>query len=206
MAYIECPSCGKSALRVASRCPHCGLIFTPGMIPPEAPNRARRLWVIAGALVAVVAAVVVGRYRTEAPPSPPRAAPAATAPAESRPEPPVAVTAPPIIVQPVAPARDSAVDSTPPAPAAPPRAAPPQAAPSNVAPASTVPSGDQLQRYAMTWVNVRDRRSPNAAPVRVLDPGEAVLVDSLIGGWYRVVIDGQPIGYAYGSNLGETAP
>jgi hypothetical protein len=40
----------------------------------------------------------------------------------------------------------------------------------------------------------------------VLNPGEAVLVDSLIGGWYRVLIDGQPIGYVYGTNLSEGAP
>jgi hypothetical protein len=40
----------------------------------------------------------------------------------------------------------------------------------------------------------------------VLDPGQPVLVDSLVGGWYRVVIDGQPIGYAYGSNLSAEAP
>ena len=40
----------------------------------------------------------------------------------------------------------------------------------------------------------------------MLDPGQAVLVDSLVGGWYRVVIDGQPIGYAYGTNLSVEAP
>jgi len=40
----------------------------------------------------------------------------------------------------------------------------------------------------------------------VLEPGQAVLVDSLVGGWYRVVIDGRSIGYAYRSNLSEQAP
>jgi hypothetical protein len=73
-------------------------------------------------------------------------------------------------------------------------------------PTPSAPTGEQLQRYATTWVNVRDRRSPDAVPVRVLNPGEAMLVDSLAGGWYRVVIDGQPIGYAYTSNLSEEAP
>ncbi len=74
------------------------------------------------------------------------------------------------------------------------------------APSPPAPTGEQLRRYAATWVNVRDRRSPDAAPVRVLDPGEAVLVDSIVGGWYRVLMDGRPIGYAYTSNLSEEAP
>jgi len=113
------------------------------------------------------------------------------------------------------------VDSTPSPAAHGPEAAPPPAAPAPVtsAPVTSapveatpvettpvLPTGGQLQRYASTWVNVRDRRGPDAAPVRVLDPGEAVLVDSLVGGWYRVVIDGQAIGYAYSSNLSERAP
>ena len=118
------------------------------------------------------------------------------APAESQPEPPVTVSTPPIRAEPLAQAGDSAVDSAPPPAAAPPQAAPPPAA----------PAGEQLQRYAGTWVNVRDRRSPSGASVRVLNPGDVILVDSLIGGWYRVVIDGQPIGYVYGSNLSEDAP
>jgi hypothetical protein len=196
MPYFKCPSCGETALRVAQRCPHCGLIFTPDMIPPAEPNRLQRPLLLAGALVALVAVVMVARNQTEPRAAPPRPAQAATVPTESQPEPPVTAIAPPIPVQPPAPARDSTVDSTPPPPAAPPKATP----------TSPSPTGEQLQRYATTWVNVRVRRGPDAAAVRVLDPGEAVLVDSLVGGWYRVLIDGQSIGYAYGSNLSEAAP
>jgi len=207
MAYVECPSCGKTALRVASRCPHCGLLFSPGVLPPAEPNRLRGGWVMAGALVAVVAVVVGIRTWTEPRADPPRPAVEALAPPASQPEPPATVVAPPIPVQPIAPAGDSAVDSTPPPAAALPQAEPPPAAALPQAePPPVAPTGGQLRRFATTWVNVRDRRGPNATAVRVLDPGEAIQVDSLAGGWYRVVIDGQPIGYAYGSNLSETAP
>lgn len=211
MAYVECPSCGKRALSVASRCPHCGLLFSPGVLPPVEPNRLPGRLLMAGSLVALLVVVVLARKQNEpraaalSPASPVTApaatAPPATAPAERQSAPPATVSAPPIPVQPLAPARDSAVDSTPP-----PAAAPPQDAPLQAAPPPAAPTGEQLRRYATTWVNVRDRRSPDAAPVRVLNPGEALLVDSLVGGWYRVVIDGQSIGYAYGSNLSEEAP
>jgi hypothetical protein len=194
MPYFECPSCGKTALRVASRCPHCGLNFSPDMIPPAEPHRLRQRLVVSGALLVLAAVVVVVWNRRE-----PRAAP--TRPPESQPETPVTVIAPSIPVQPPAPARGTVVDSTPLPAAALPEAAPPPAAQPPAA-----PTGEQLQRYASTWVNVRDRRGPNATSVRVLDPGEAILVDSLVGGWYRAVIDGQPIGYAYRSNLSEGAP
>jgi hypothetical protein len=211
MAYIECPSCGKTALSVASRCPHCGLLFSQGVLPPVEPNRLPGRLLLAGAIVAFLALVVLARKQNEPraaalSPAPPVTTPAATAPGERRTEPPAALVAPPVPVQPTAPARDSAVDSTPPPAVSVPVAAPPRAAPVPEVLAPAVPAGDQVRRYATTWVNVRDRRGPGAEPVRVLDPGEAILVDSLVGGWYRVVIDGQPIGYAYGSNLSAETP
>ncbi|HMU61167.1 MAG TPA: hypothetical protein PKA66_05245, partial [Gemmatimonadales bacterium] len=182
MAYIECPSCGKTALSVASRCPHCGLLFSQGVIPPVEPNRLPGRLLMAGGLVAFLALVMLARKQNEPrtaalSPAPRVTAPAAPAPAERQPETPAAGIAPPIPVQPAAPARDSAADSTP-TPAAPVT----EAAPPRAAPVPAVPTRDQVLRYATTWVNVRDRRGPTSEPVRVLDPGEAVLVDSLVGG------------------------
>ena len=46
------------------------------------------------------------------------------------------------------------------------------------------------------FVNVRRSPSPTATTVAVLEPGEAVLVDSLRRGWYRIVRDGRTLGYA----------
>jgi hypothetical protein len=63
-----------------------------------------------------------------------------------------------------------------------------------------------MQRYATDWVNVRSGRNPTAPRVLVLNRGQAVLVDSLKQGWYRVLLDGRPVGYVYRSFLGATPP
>jgi hypothetical protein len=63
-----------------------------------------------------------------------------------------------------------------------------------------------LTRYARTWVNVRDGRAQAAPSVRVLTPGEPVLVDSLQGGWYRVLAEGRTVGYVHRSNLDAAPP
>ena len=193
MSYIECPSCGKKALSVATRCPHCSLIFSPGMIEratlPSEVNRLRRLLVMAGALV--VLAVVAVLLQTWMGSSADTAPPAANG-LTSQPLPPDTATPPPIPAQPLDTARSIRVRLLPPAPV--------EAAPT---PAAT---GRQLQRYAKTWVNVRGGRSRRSPDVRVLNPGEAVLVDSLVRGWYRVVIGGQPVGYVDRRYLDVEAP
>jgi len=42
--------------------------------------------------------------------------------------------------------------------------------------------------------------------VRVLNPGEAVLVDSLKRGWYRVLADGRIVGYVHRTQLDAAPP
>jgi len=54
-------------------------------------------------------------------------------------------------------------------------------------------SGEQL--YASTWVNVRARPSASAPVVRVLSPGDPVVVNSLRQGWYLAEVGGQTLGY-----------
>ena len=56
---------------------------------------------------------------------------------------------------------------------------------------------------ARTWTHVRSRRSPKAELSAVLTPGDTVLADSLSRGWYRVVLEGEVMGYAYKSGLTE---
>jgi hypothetical protein len=63
-----------------------------------------------------------------------------------------------------------------------------------------------VTRYARTWVYVRDGRARGTATVRILSPGEQVLVDSLQGGWYRVLADGRALGYVHRSNLDIAPP
>jgi hypothetical protein len=86
-----------------------------------------------------------------------------------------------------------------------PRARPvaPRAAADRAEPAAA--SANRVTRYARTWVNVRDGRAQATPSVRVLTPGEQVLVDSLKGGWYRVLAQGRTLGYVHRSNL-EAGP
>jgi hypothetical protein len=63
-----------------------------------------------------------------------------------------------------------------------------------------------LRRYARTWSNIRSGRSPRASVLRVARPGEPIVVDSLEGGWYRVVSDAGPVGYVDRDLLTSTPP
>jgi hypothetical protein len=74
------------------------------------------------------------------------------------------------------------------------------------APVTTVAADiPEARRYASTWTNVRADRRNSASVLRVLRPGEAVQVDSLSQGWYRVTSHLQPAGYV-DRRLLDTAP
>ncbi len=147
-----------------------------------------------------------------------------TAPAREPPAPPPARrvdTAPSTPSRSVTQPRVQAIDTTPetpppvrrdavPAVASTPEPFPAAAArdslPSVTPPAAALPAGTPLERYARTWVNLREGRSGIAATVRTLRPGERVLVDSLADGWYRVIVDGRTEGYVDRSYVDEVAP
>jgi hypothetical protein len=75
------------------------------------------------------------------------------------------------------------------------------------APDSTpTPAGAGIRRYAQTWVNVRSDRTRSAPAVGILNPGDAVTVDSLVRGWYRVSVDGRTLGYVHRSALDVSRP
>jgi hypothetical protein len=184
-AYVECPRCGGTALSVATRCPHCAFDFPPRPLrrSAERPNaaRIRLLLAVAGVLVfgTVLLSVSVRRKAPAARPVP------------------VAVTAP---------ARAPAFDSIPAAAPAPPSTQAVAPAPASPAPAAPLPEAHAptvpgLRRYARTWTNVRAGRGVSTPVNRILEPGAAVLVDSLRRGWYRVLVDGKPMGYVYRTML-----
>jgi hypothetical protein len=195
MPEIECPQCGHRALSVATRCPRCGHEFPPNLIQPL-PSTAERHWVrwsVMGA-VALALILVVGRFGRDESASNKSPRPEAT----------------PVVVADTTP-RDSVRRDTLPekAPAPKPAPTPPQpqqsppperrsaVAPSAAPAAPAAPSAAGLeQRYATVFVNVRRSRSPSATTTAVLQPGEAVLVDSLRRGWYRITRDGRVLGYA----------
>jgi hypothetical protein len=95
------------------------------------------------------------------------------------------------------------------APAVQASAQPPDSSPADSLALTTpqpAPPATTIRRYAQTWVNIRDARRRASPAIRVLNPGEAVQVDSLQVGWYRVVVDGRPGGYVHRSNLGTAPP
>jgi ribosomal protein L37E len=184
MTYMECPQCGRKALSVATRCPHCGVPFPSRPLRRSASSRGldrlRPLLALVGVVVLAIAMVtlIVPRLRSK---------PDAGAPP---PRDQTAMTSAPVAVPP-----DSLPESVPPA-----------SSPTiSTAPAAVAPSMRGL-RYARTWVNIRSARSRAAPSVRVLQPADSIQVDSLSRGWYRVLIDGRPAGYVHHSNLDSVPP
>jgi hypothetical protein len=186
MSYIECTQCGHRALSVASRCPHCGFEFPTRPLHHPMPeprlDRRRASLVAGGVLVAgVVVAALLHR-----PGSRPADAGPVTAPADTT------ISGASETARADSGAADLAADSA----RAAARASPPTGPP--------VRAG--VARYARTWTNVREGRARATRSVRVLKPGEAVLVDSLRRGWYRVLADGRTLGYVHRSNLDAVPP
>jgi hypothetical protein len=203
MTDISCPNCGQNALSIATRCPHCGQPFESRLWQSPASGIERRRIPTGLVITGVVIVLVVVGVAQREPRRPARYAPAPTAAASSdtTPPPPPSVVAvePAESTPPIDPA--SQADSTPaaaeapvaivttPAPVPPPAASPP-------APVVSSPADPSLERrYASTWVNVRAGRNGSATVVQILKPGEAVRVDSLRQGWFRVVRGGQTLGY-----------
>jgi hypothetical protein len=172
---MECPQCGRKALSVATRCPHCGVAFPSKPLQRSAPgyrlDRMRPVLAVGGVLVlsAVLLAVVLPRLASVAAPA--RAAPSGE-------------TSPTLATLPRAVPADSLVAAGPSDAVTP--VQPPVASSAPITPTSPSPLA---KRFARTWVNVRGGRGRATPTVRVLNPGDAVQVDSLSRGWYRVLID-----------------
>ena len=65
-------------------------------------------------------------------------------------------------------------------------------------PDAALPStqGPALQtRWAVTWVNVRNRGGADAPVIAVLRPGRQVEVHEESGSWWLAYVDGKPLGY-----------
>ncbi|MEO8637030.1 MAG: hypothetical protein ABI587_17275 [Gemmatimonadales bacterium] len=197
MSYTICPSCGQKALSVATRCPRCGVAFEDQFLSrarsAPRPRRTPLVFLIAGVVVALLGANALMQRLSTGPqgmsPPPPRAtAVRPTPPVEPRPAPRHEAPSASLESLGTAPPAQVTIDSPAPAPHVVESAAPTVAA----APTRTVAT---RRRYASTWMNVRADRSTTAPVLRILRPGEAVEVDSLARGWYRVWSDRLPIGY-----------
>ena len=84
--YMECPQCGRKALSVATRCPHCGVAFPFKPLGQSAPgyrwDRLRPVLAVGGVLLlgAALLTVVVPRLRPKAAPTAPAASAGETSP------------------------------------------------------------------------------------------------------------------------------
>lgn len=178
MTDIECPQCGHRALSVATRCPRCGHEFPSELLHRRAPPPARGRLGPALLIGGALAAGLVAILLLRG-----RSA------GESAP-PPVPGSGASLTEAPTGDVEEPVADSTPP-----------------VAPAVVpVPAGRPLLRFATTWINVRAARGPRGTAIRVLNPGDSVMVDSLVRGWYRVLDKGQPAGYAHRRFLASRHP
>jgi ribosomal protein L37E len=191
--YMECPQCGRKALSVATRCPHCGVAFPSKPLQRSAPgyrlDRLRPVLAVGGVLVlgAVLLTVVLPRLESKA---------AGPAPGAFSGD-----TSPTLATPPGAASAESVVQGDPSD-----AVAPVQRPAASFAPVTPTPPSPLAKRFARTWVNVRGGRGRAAPAVRVLNPGDAVQVDSLSRGWYRVLIDGRVAGYVHRSNLDPASP
>jgi hypothetical protein len=201
MPDFACPNCGQNALSIATRCPHCGQPFESRLWQSPAPgSEGRRMpagLVITGVVIVLV--VVGVAQRESRGPVSYSSAPQPAATREVAPPPPPAVVRPAQSAPPID--SVSLADATP-AAAKVAKEAVPAPAPTPV----EAPAADESleRRYASTWVNVRAGRSGSAPVVQILKPGEAVGVDSLRQGWYRVVDNGRRLGYVDRSLVGAT--
>lgn len=207
-SYRQCVECGKRALRFATRCPGCGIAL-PNPAPLEGgdgllPGWARPL----KGLMAVLAigGTIASLERGPAGPSmlsaetpvvsvgaslaaTPRVDTATFATTVATPDTTSVVTRnTTTVVPPVA------------APVASPVATPVVAA---VAPPAATPAtktaGVLLVIKGRTFV--RSHRTVNAKLEAVLTPGDTVVADSLVKGWYRVAMYGDVLGYARQATL-----
>jgi uncharacterized protein YgiM (DUF1202 family) len=213
MPYVNCPNCGQKALTVATRCPQCGLAFENQFsqaqeLVAKQPRSKRGLF-IAAAVVAIVLMEAVLR----GPGAPPPSRLPTTAVAPNPPPAPVVTARPPEVpvdtvrAAPPPPPAETKVEAAPPAtvsavPAAPAHTAEPAAAPATGA---IVRPGTR-RLYANIWVNVRSERSNSSNVIQILRPGQAVVVDTLIQGWYRIVAEHDAVGYVDKHYLQESPP
>ena len=171
-SYRQCPECGKRALSIATRCPGCGCELPAPVAPPDSRALELRDLLTPQRIAAALTVVAVLAAATLGRTSQPREDHAAL------------VTADFIPVVSKAASSTAAI-------------APPDTARVAAAPAES--TGELL--VARTWSNVRKLRSARAPLEFVLTPGDTVLADSLEGGWYRVALEGDVLGYARRSTL-----
>ena len=79
-------------------------------------------------------------------------------------------------------------------------------APDSAPPPASPAASTGERRFARTWTKVRNRRTVNGDVVGILLPGDSVLVDSLVRGWWLVSLEGRVLGYVHQTTLDTVPP
>jgi hypothetical protein len=175
---------------VATRCPHCGHAFFRDPYEETRYEPRTRLGPILVA-VGLLAAAGVGMWAVSR--QGPLGPGARTTPVTTRaPAPaPAAIDTSPAARPEPAPITALALEAAPPA---------------DTPPAPPAREVARASRWASTWANVREAPDLSAPVVRVLDPGEQVEVGERDQGYWRVYVDGRPVGYVAASLLLREPP
>ena len=181
-SYKQCAECRGRALSIATRCPGCGREFPAreeadgggGRKPGRSLSPSVPVVVLAG--LGIVVASQVGR---------------AAFPREQRSSLGAALTAP-------GPAEVGAAGSET-GTAVAPESASPDSVPASAAAADDPPATAVL--VAHRTIHLRSARSRRAALEAVLEPGDTLALDSLVGNWYRVTFEGEVMGYVAWSGI-----
>jgi hypothetical protein len=171
-SYRQCDACGKRALSIAIRCPGCGREF-PARVVPRSDGLELGRFVTRKGVATALAVVAVLASATLGRAGQPREEKAEVGLSMARTGREVESESSMMRTGPL----ETATVAAPPA-----------------------ESGSDL-RVARSWTDVRKSRSVRAPLEAVLTPGDTVLADSLVQGWYRVAMEGEVLGYAQRSTL-----
>ena len=170
-SYKQCNQCGKRALGIATRCPACGRELLAPAVPEGEPARGLDRLLSPGVVAGVLAAALVLLVAR---------LDQTSGTSNQR---------PPIVAVDSLASLDLAYAVTPTT----------WLDTASVTTLRAEGAGELL--VTRTWTNVRESRSGIAQLEAVLLPGDTVLADSLAGGWYRVALEGEVLGYAHRSTL-----
>ncbi len=189
MALIRCQKCSRTMLSAASQCPHCLRPMDPAQ-RDVIRDRRSVMWPSVVVISAVlVLAIILWRNLEDA------AALLNSGPALI-PAPAEVSAGPPAMLDAIGGDPTHADEST------------------SESPTSRESTQNQIERAAplpvsatplwtSTWVNVRERPGPTSPVVRVLNPGQQVLVVHPQRGWSLVYVDDQRAGYLWVAHLAD---
>lgn len=190
MALIRCQKCSRTVLSAASQCPHCSRPMDPAQRDVIRDRRSVK-WPSVVVIGAVLVLVIILLRNLEDAAAVLNAGPAPIpAPAEVS-------AGPPAIPDAIGEDATHAGEES-----APESITPRDNTQNQIGQAAPLPAS-ATPLWTSTWVNVRERPGPTSPVVRVLNPGQQVLVIHPQRGWSLVYVDDQRAGYLWVAHLAD---